>query len=167
MADRTITLSSIGKTFAVTGWKVGWAIASPDLSSAVRAAHQFLTFTICPALQLASAAALRSPPNYYETLRAQLQSGRDLLCDALTGLGFPISKPKAGYFVMADHTPFGRPDDVAFVKHLIEEVGVAAIPPSHFYADHIEEGRKLIRFAFCKQQPTLREAVTRLLRLRA
>jgi N-succinyldiaminopimelate aminotransferase len=166
MESRTITMSSMGKTFSLTGWKIGWAIASPDLSRAVRAAHQFLTFTVPPALQIATAHALDAHSAYYERLRVDLTRRRDQLCDALTDLGFPISRPASGYFVIADHTPFGFEDDLAFSKHLIESVGVAAIPPSSFYEANPAAGRKLIRFAFCKKQQTLDEAITRLRKLR-
>lgn len=169
MGERTITLSSLGKTFSLTGWKIGWAIATPDLSKAVRAAHQFLTFTVPVPLQYAAATALASPPAYYDQLRADFTRRRDLLCDALESIGFAIARPQAGYFVMADHTPFTprgeAPDDLAFCKRLIETVGVAAIPPTAFY-EHKEEGRRLVRFAFCKKDDTLSEAVARLEKLR-
>ena len=170
MADRVITLSSLGKTFSLTGWKIGWAIASPALSRAVRAAHQFLTFTVPVPLQHAAAVALASPPSYYDQLRADFTERRDLLCNALESLGFPIARPRAGYFVIADHTPFAPPnaaaDDVAFCRRLVETVGVAAIPPTAFY-DNKDEGRRLVRFAFCKRTETLEAAIERLQRLRA
>ena len=169
MAERTITLSSLGKTFSLTGWKIGWAIACPDLSRAVRAAHQFLTFTVAVPLQHAAATALESPPSYYERLREDFRGRRDLLCDALESIGFTIARPDAGYFVMADHTPFApsntTPDDVAFCTRLIESAGVAAIPPTAFY-EHTSEGRHLVRFAFCKKRETLESAITRLGSLR-
>jgi aspartate/methionine/tyrosine aminotransferase len=161
MGERTITLSSLGKTFSLTGWKIGWAIAPPDLSRAVRAAHQFLTFTVPVPLQYAAAVALASPPSYYESLRADFTKRRDLLCDALESLGFPIARPDAGYFVIADHTPFGHENDVAFCTHLVEQIGVAAIPPTAFY-EHKDEGRHLVRFAFCKRIETLEAAIGRL-----
>ena len=162
MAERTITLSSIGKTFSLTGWKIGWAIAPPPLTKAVRAAHQFLTFAINPALQAGAAAALSAPDDFYTEVRVRFVSARDTLVALLTTLGFPVCIPAGGYFVMADHTPFGHGSDTAFVKHLIETVGVAAIPPSAFYHDHPEEGRRLVRFAFCKKPETIREACRRL-----
>lgn len=161
MADRTITLSSLGKTFSLTGWKVGWAIAEPGLSRAVRAAHQFLTFTVAVPLQHGAAHALASPPEFYDALRADFVARRDLLCDALESIGFPITRPDAGYFVMADHSPFGAGDDVAFCTRLIEDVGVAAIPPTAFY-ESTGEGRHLVRFAFCKKVETLEAAIGRL-----
>jgi len=129
-------MSSLGKTFSFTGWKIGWTIASPELTRGVRAAHQFLTFVVSTPMQHAGAAALRSPPSYYEQLRADFIRRRDLLCAALGDLGFEFRVPEGGYFVLADHRPvtgrLGLADDIALCKHLIEEVGVAAIPPSFF-----------------------------------
>lgn len=167
MWERTITLSSIGKTFSLTGWKIGWAIAPEPLTRAVRAAHQFLTFAINPALQAGAAAALGAPPAYFTEVRAQFLAGRDALLECLTRIGFAVSPPPGGYFIMAEHTPFGHESDTAFVRHLIETVGVAAIPPSAFYQDHPDEGRRLVRFAFCKKSDTIREACRRLESLRA
>ncbi|MEZ6210161.1 MAG: methionine aminotransferase [Phycisphaerales bacterium] len=165
MADRTITLSSLGKTFSVTGWKIGWAVASPELTRAVRAAHQFLTFAIATPLQHAAAAALRAPDSYFTELRVQYTQKRDLLCDALAGLGFGLTRPEGTYFVLADHTSFGFERDTDFCKHLIEKVGVAAIPPSFFYEQR-DLGAPLVRFAFCKRDETLRDAILRLAKLR-
>jgi aspartate/methionine/tyrosine aminotransferase len=167
MAERTVTLSSIGKTFSVTGWKIGWAVAPAPLTKAVRAAHQFLTFAVNPALQAGAAAALGAPESFYIEARARFVAARDMLADRLEMLGFAVSRPAGGYFVMADHTRFGHGSDTAFVKHLIETVGVAAIPPSAFYHDHPEEGRRLARFAFCKKPETIVEACRRLETLRA
>lgn len=171
MADRTITMSSLGKTFSLTGWKIGWTIASPELTQGVRAAHQFMTFVVSTPMQHAGAVALQSPPEYFADLRAGFIERRDLLCDALRELGFAFNVPEGGYFILADHRPVtermdGVDDDLSLCKHLIEEVGVAAIPPSFFYANP-EHGRHLVRFAFCKKLDTLREAVKRLEALRA
>jgi len=166
MSDRTITLSSLGKTFSVTGWKIGWAVASPELTKAVRAAHQFLTFAIATPLQHAAAESLRAPDSFFTDLRASYTRKRDLLCDALTSLGFRLTRPQGTYFVLADHTPFGFASDTDFCKHLIETVGVAAIPPSFFY-EHRDLGAPLVRFAFCKRDETLREAIARLSKLHA
>lgn len=170
MADRTITISSLGKTFSLTGWKIGWAIASADLTRAVRSAHQFLTFAIATPLQHGAAAALKAPPAFYEDLRTSFRTRRDMLCDELDAIGFPIVRPQGGYFVMADHTPFSEPagldNDLAFCDALIKRIGVAAIPPSCFY-EHKEYARTLVRFAFCKSEQTLRAAVERLEKLPA
>ncbi len=164
MRDRTVTLSSLGKTFSLTGWKVGWAIAPPPLTEAVRAAHQFITFATATPLQHGAAAALRAPESYYVDLLRQYRSRRDLFVEGLTAVGFEVYPPQGTYFVLADHTAFGHSDDVAFCRHLIERAGVAAIPPSAFYSDPAD-GRKLVRFAFCKTEDTLREALTRMKKL--
>ena len=165
MWERTITLSSIGKSFSLTGWKTGWAIAPEHLTSAVRAAHQFLTFTTPNPMQLGAAAALRAPAEYYEELSAGYAAKRNKLTDGLGEVGFGVVAPQGAYYVLADHTSFGFPDDLAFVDHLITDVGVAAIPPSYFY--HVsEEGRRLVRFAFCKDDDTLDAALVRLQKLR-
>jgi aspartate/methionine/tyrosine aminotransferase len=166
MWDRTVTLSSLGKSFSLTGWKVGWAIAPAHLTAGIRAAHQFLTFTTASPLQHGAAAALRAPDSYYDELAAAYRSRRDLLSGGLSDLGFEVFVPAGTYFMLADHTPFGFADDVAFVRHLIEKTGVAAIPPSAFY-HHPDDGAALVRFAFCKDEPTLTAAIDRLSNLRA
>lgn len=166
MWDRTITLSSLGKSFSLTGWKVGWAIAPEPLTAGVRAAHQFLTFTTASPLQHGAAAALRAPDSYYDELAAAYRSRRDLLVGGLTDLGFEVFTPAGTYFMLADHTSFGFADDVQFVRHLIETTGVAAIPPSAFYHRR-EDGASLVRFAFCKDEDTLAAAIDRLSKLRA
>ncbi|MBL1218795.1 MAG: aminotransferase class I/II-fold pyridoxal phosphate-dependent enzyme [Planctomycetes bacterium] len=165
MADRTITLSSLGKSFSLTGWKIGWVIASPDVIQGVRAAHQFLTFAVATPLQHGAVAALTAPETYYEEFVSQYRGKRDFLCEALEAIGFSVARPAGTYFILADHTPFGFDDDVAFCRHLVEEIGVAAIPPSAFY-EHKEHGRSLVRFAFCKTDETLQHAVERLSALR-
>lgn len=164
MWERTLTLSSIGKSFSLTGWKTGWAIGPPHLTKAVRAAHQFLTFTTPNPMQHGSAAALAAPDSYYEELVDSYRSRRDLLVEELDRIGFGVRAPEGAYYVLADHRPFGFADDVAFVRHLVADVGVAAIPPSAFY-HRSDEGRNLVRFAFCKDEGVLREAVQRLERL--
>jgi aspartate/methionine/tyrosine aminotransferase len=165
MWDRTVTLSSLGKTFSLTGWKVGWAVAPPALSAGVRAAHQFITFATATPLQYGAAAALRAPASYYKQYLDDYRSRRDLLVEGLAEIGFEVYPPQGTYFVLADHTAFGLPDDTAFCRHLIERAGVAAIPPSAFYHDPAD-GRKLVRFAFCKDEQTLRDAIDRLAVLR-
>lgn len=169
MAERTVTLSSLGKTFSVTGWKIGWAIAPPDLTAGVRAAHQFLTFATATPLQHGAAAALAGEEGerYVAGLLEDYADRRRFLCDALSDLGFVVAEPEGTYFVMADHTPVSRrlglADDFALCRWLTSEARVAAIPPSVFY-EHKEEGRRLVRFAFCKRRETLEEAVRRLRR---
>jgi aspartate/methionine/tyrosine aminotransferase len=161
MWERTLTLSSIGKSFSLTGWKTGWAIGPPHLTAAVRSAHQFLTFTTPNPMQHGSAAALAAPEEYYADLLGRYRHKRDLLVEGLRSVGFSVTVPEGAYYVLADHTPFGFPDDVTFVQHLIESVGVAAIPPSAFY--HLtREGSRLVRFAFCKDDEVLEEAISRM-----
>ncbi len=166
MRERTVTLSSLGKTFSLTGWKIGWAIAPLDLTKGIRGAHQFLTFATSTPFQHAAAAAFGAPESYYEELRAMYRSKRDLLADGLARIGFTVHMPRGSYFILADHSPFGFADDVIFCRHLVKEVGVAAIPPTSFYENKVH-GRSLVRFAFCKTDETLREALSRMNALRA
>jgi N-succinyldiaminopimelate aminotransferase len=169
MAERTLTMSSLGKTFSLTGWKIGWAIGPEAMTRAVRAAHQFLTFAVSTPLQRAAAVALASPPSYYDQLRDSFRAKRDALCDALEVIGFEVSRPQGGYFVMADFRSLdlgrlGLPADASdaqFCKALVEKIGVAAIPPSFFY-EHKREGSSMARFAFCKKDETIAEGVRRL-----
>ncbi|MDG2200363.1 MAG: aminotransferase class I/II-fold pyridoxal phosphate-dependent enzyme [Phycisphaerales bacterium] len=165
MADRTISLRSLGKTFSLTGWKIGWAIAPPHLTAGIRAAHQFFTFSVATPLQHATVAALEAPDSYFEQFLSDYRARRDMLCEALDDVGFGVYVPAGTYFVLADHTAFGFPDDVAFCRHLVSEIGVAAIPPSAFYSNHAE-ARSLVRFAFCKTRPVLKAAIERLQRLK-
>ena len=164
MWERTITLSSIGKTYSLTGWKVGWAIGPNQLTKGLRAAHQFLTFTTPTPVQHGAVAAIGAPSEFYRELRASYLNRRDLLVDGLAAAGLTPFRPEGTYFVMADHTAFGFNDDRAFCRHLIETAGVAAIPPSAFY-HRSEDGASLVRFAFCKDEGTLQNAVERLARL--
>ena len=164
MRERTITISSFGKTFSLTGWKIGWAAAPPALSAAVRAAHQFITFATATPLQHAAACALSAGPEYYEELLAGYRERRDFLVGELVRIGFGLRAPAGTYYACADFGRFGFDDDVAFCRHLIEDVGVAAIPPSAFY-DRPEKGRGYVRFAFCKKMATLEAAVERLEKL--
>jgi N-succinyldiaminopimelate aminotransferase len=165
MADRTITCSSLGKTYSYTGWKIGWAIASPALSKCVRAAHQYLTFCTASPLQHAAAAAITGGEGAVNELVTHLRTQRDVLADALQEIGFGVHMPAGTYFIMADHAKFssklGLADDVAFAKHLVEAAGVASIPPSVLYANP-QHGRGMVRFAFCKKAETMAEGVKRL-----
>ena len=166
MWERTVTLSSLGKTFSLTGWKIGWAIAPEALTAGVRAAHQFLTFATATPLQHGAAAALRAPDDYFSELTAAYRSRRDLLATGLAKLGFEVFWPEGTYFLLADHTNFGIGNDVEFTRHLIETAGVAVIPPSAFYHDPAD-GADLVRFAFCKDEATLRAALERMTALNA
>ncbi len=166
MANRTITLSSLGKSFGLTGWKIGWAVASPDLTRAVRAAHQFLTFAVNTPMQHAAVAALASPQSYFDSLGADYRAKRDHLAAGLRSAGFTLRDPQGAYFILADFRPVAErldlpDDDFAFCHALIQRAGVAAIPPSAFY-DNKHFGRHLVRFAFCKKTETLSAALTRL-----
>ena len=165
MADRTVTISGLSKSYSVTGWRVGWTVASEELSSAIRKVHDFLTVGAAAPLQEAGAAALKLPESYYEDLRNGYQERRDLLISGLAEVGFRCFEPDGAYYVMTDISDFGFPDDVAFAEHLVKTVGVAAVPGSSFYADPAA-GRQRLRFTFCKNRETLVEAVERLRRLR-
>jgi aspartate/methionine/tyrosine aminotransferase len=165
MAERTITLSSLGKTYSLTGWKIGWVIAPPELSKAVRAAHQFITFSSSTPLQHAAAVALQQGESYVAGLNAEFRSSRDYLSSALASLGLKVYPSEGTYFIMADHSSLGFKDDVEFCMHLTKEVGVAAIPPSAFYS-RPELGHAFARFAYCKKRETLEKAVERLAKLR-
>jgi aspartate/methionine/tyrosine aminotransferase len=156
----------LGKTFSLTGWKVGWAVAPSDLTAGVRAAHQFLTFATATPLQHAAVTALDAPASYYGELAASYRRKRDVLAEGLAEIGFQVFRPQGTYFLMADHSRFGLGDDVSFVNHLIDQAGVAAIPPGAFYHDR-REARNLVRFAFCKDEGTLKEALVRLQSLRS
>ncbi len=169
MAERTVVLSSLGKTFSVTGWKIGWAIAPPHLTAGVRAAHQFLTYATSTPLQHAAADALSGvkAQAYVTELTALYADRRRFLCDELRDLGFGVNEPEGTYFIMADHTAIserlGLSGDIEFCRWLTTEAGVATIPPSVFYTNKAE-GERLLRFAFCKRQKTLYAAIWRMRR---
>ncbi|WP_405855076.1 pyridoxal phosphate-dependent aminotransferase [Streptomyces sp. NBC_00090] len=164
MRERTVTIGSSGKTFSLTGWKVGWITASPELTSAVRSAKQFLTYVSSGPFQYAIAEALRLPAAYFASLRADLQAKRDLLSEGLAQAGFEVYRPAGTYFVTTDICPLGSDDGFAFCRALPERAGVVAIPNAVFY-DHREAGAPFVRFAFCKKTEVLEEAVSRLKRL--
>lgn len=161
MRDRTVTISSAAKTFAVTGWKVGWICASPDLTAAVRAAKQWLTFSNATPFQHGVAAGLRLPDDYFAGLATEYRTRRDRLCEGLAAVGFDV-RPSAGtYFVTVDVRDLGEEDGMAFCERLPKEVGVAAIPEVVFH-DDVDAGRPLVRFAFCKTDAMLDEGLRRL-----
>ncbi|MFD9686733.1 pyridoxal phosphate-dependent aminotransferase [Kitasatospora sp. NPDC059146] len=164
MRERTVTISSAGKTFSFTGWKVGWVTASPALVAAVRTAKQYLTYVSAGPFQYAVAEALRLPDGYFDTLRTDLRRKRDLLLDGLTAAGFRAFTPEGTYFVTTDITPLGEKDGIDFCRALPERCGVVAIPNAVFYDDP-DAGRSLVRFTFCKKDEVLQEAVDRLRRL--
>ena len=161
MADRTVTLNSLSKTFSVTGWRVGWAIAPPGLTGAIRKVHDFLTVGAAAPLQEAGAAALSLPESYYAELAAGYERRRDMLLALLEPRGFVCFKPSGAYYVMTDIGGFGFADDVEFARYLVTEVGVAVVPGSSFYHDPAL-GQSKVRFTFCKRDETIQEAGRRL-----
>jgi N-succinyldiaminopimelate aminotransferase len=163
MAGRTVTISSAGKTFAFTGWKIGWITGSAELVTAVRTVKQFLTFVNGGPFQYAVAEGLALPDSYYAELNDGLRARRDLLCDGLAQAGFEVHRPAGTYFVTTDISPLGETDGVAFCRALPERAGVVAIPAAVFY-DDAKAGESLVRFAFCKKPEVLQEALTRLRR---
>jgi N-succinyldiaminopimelate aminotransferase len=165
MAERTLTVSSIGKTFSVTGWKTGWACGPAELVAAVRGAKQFMTFAGGTPFQHAAAAALAIAEEHGAALAAELKAKRDRLCDGLERAGAEVLKPAGTYFANADVRPLGYDDGVAFCRELPERAGVVAIPTSVFCADP-ERVRSLVRFAFCKRDEVIDEAAARLATLR-
>ncbi|MEU4327236.1 pyridoxal phosphate-dependent aminotransferase [Nonomuraea dietziae] len=164
MRERTVMISSAGKTFSVTGWKTGWVCAPPELTRAAQTVKQFLTFTVGGPWQLAVAHGLREELGWVAELRAALQSKRDRLMSGLSGAGFEVLKPSGTYFVQTDIRPLGFTDGLELTRRLPELAGVVAIPTQVFY-DHPERGRHFVRFAFCKKDEVIDEAVTRLKRL--
>ena len=166
MRGRTITINSLSKTYSVTGWRVGWAVASPLLTSAIRKVHDFLTVGAPAPLQEAGATALSLADSYYETLAASYRARRDRLLPALRQAGFKTFVPRGAYYIMTEISGFGFADDVSFAQHLVKEIGVASVPGSSFYS-HPELGAHQVRFAFCKTDATLDEAARRLLKLKS
>jgi aspartate/methionine/tyrosine aminotransferase len=163
MADRTITLNGLSKTYSVTGWRVGWTISPPSLTGAIRKVHDFLTVGAAAPLQAAGAVALGLPDEYYAKLAAGYQQRRDVLLEILERHRFTCYKPFGAYYIMTDIGTFGFADDVEFARYLVKEVGVAAVPGSSFYKT--KAGRTKLRFCFCKRDETLQEADRRLEKL--
>jgi N-succinyldiaminopimelate aminotransferase len=162
MRGRVISVGSAGKTFSFTGWKVGWATATPDLISAVRTTKQFLTYVSGGPFQYAVAEALDLPDSYYTDMAADLKAKRDLMTAGLKEIGFGVYEPDGTYFVTTDISPLGEQDAMEFCRRLPDRAGVVAIPSAVFYDDHPDEGRTMVRFAFCKRPELLKEALTRL-----
>jgi aminotransferase len=166
MADRTITINGLSKTYSVTGWRVGWTISPPSLTGAIRKVHDFLTVGAAAPLQEAGAAALGLAEAYYRELADGYRRRRDMLLDILTRHHFTCYKPYGAYYIMTDISAFGFADDVEFAHYLVKDIGVAAVPGSSFYKQSAT-GRSKLRFCFCKQDATLQEADRRMAKLAA
>ncbi len=160
MRDRTVIVNSLSKTYSVTGWRVGYCIAPPDITCAIRKVHDFLTVGAANPLQHAGAYALSLDRSYYDELQSEYQKKRDFIVPVLQKAGFGCSYPEGAYYVMCDISAFGFKDDIEFTKHLIREIGVAVVPGSSFY-HRSEMGSKFVRFCFCKKDETLEAAAER------
>ncbi len=174
MRDRTIVINGMSKTYSVTGWRVGWAIAPPETTQAIRKVHDFLTVGAAAPLQQAGVLALKSPQSYYDKLAANYAAKRERLLKILTASGFTVYKPRGAYYIMTDISRFhfyeakypAASRDVSFAKYLVEHIGVACVPGSSFYNDP-QDGATQVRFTFCKKEATLAAAEARLAKLHA
>ncbi len=168
MYERTITISGLSKTYSATGWRIGWLIAPPEISSAIRKVHDFLTVGAAAPLQEGAAHALTFPDEYYQNLGDLYRTKRDFMMEFLEEAGFYAYEPQGAYYIMTDATDlmarFNQPDDVSFARWMIDRIGLATVPGSSFYRDR-EQGRTKIRFCFCKKPETLERARNLLLRL--
>jgi len=165
MRDRTVTINSLSKTYSVTGWRVGYAIAAPDLINGIRQVHDFLTVGAAAPLQEAGVYAMSLPREYYDHLQTDYQRRRDFLLGVLEEVGFKCFKPDGAYYIITDISDFGFENDVKFTQHLIREIGVAVVPGSSFYR-RPELGAQQVRFCYCKKDETLEAAAERLRKLR-
>jgi aspartate/methionine/tyrosine aminotransferase len=165
LRERTITINALSKTYSVTGWRVGWAIAPPEVTSAIRKVHDFLTVGAAAPLQEAGAVALQFPESYYEKLSADYLIRRDKMLGILENAGFRCFRPRGAYYIMTDISAFGFSDDVTFARYLVKEIGIAAVPGSSFYRN-AADGSKQLRFTFCKSEKTLKAAAERFSKLR-
>jgi aspartate/methionine/tyrosine aminotransferase len=164
LRDRCVLVNSLSKTYSVTGWRVGWVIAPPHLTASIRKVHDFLTVGAASPLQQAGVKALEMPAAYYQNLAATYQSKRDTMLEMLRNSGFQPFVPNGAYYVMCDASALGFPDDVTLARHLVEEIGVAAVPGSSFFSGP-SAGRNFIRFCFAKKPETLDAAAARLRQL--
>jgi aminotransferase len=169
LEHRTVTINALSKTYAVTGWRVGWTIAPPALTGAIRKVHDFLTVGAAAPLQAAGVAAMALPPAYYTHMAEEYRARRDVLCDVLRRTGFEFVMPDGAYYVLCDtHAVDPEGDDIALSRRLVEQIGVAAVPGSSFYPDFAAgHGRRTIRFAFPKRLETLHAAADRLAALKS
>ena len=165
MRDRTVTVNGMSKTFSVTGWRIGYTIAPPDITSAIRKVHDFLTVGAPAPLQEGGIAAMALPGSYYETFCEEYEERRDFMVSVLESAGFGVYSPHGAYYAMADVTAFGFANDLAFTDWLVRDVGVAVVPGSSFFSNP-EDGAHLVRFAFPKRMTTLQAAAERLSGLR-
>ncbi len=165
MRERTVTINGMSKTYSVTGWRVGYAIAPPEITDAIRKVHDFLTVGAAAPLQEAGVTALHLPPSYYEKLQWDYQQRRDFLLGVLEESGFHCYKPDGAYYIMTDIREFGFANDIEFTRHLVRDIGVAVVPGSSFY-HHPELGAQQVRFCYCKRDETLQAAAERLIKLK-
>jgi aspartate/methionine/tyrosine aminotransferase len=165
MRERTVIVNSMSKTYSVTGWRVGYVIAAPPITGAIRKVHDFLTVGAAAPLQTAGTYALSLPREYYSKLQSDYRKRRDMLIPTLNEAGFVTFQPDGAYYVMTDISAFGFKSDVEFTRHLIREIGVACVPGSSFYSDETR-GAQQVRFCFCKRDETLRAAAEKLAKLR-
>jgi aspartate/methionine/tyrosine aminotransferase len=164
MADRTVTINGLSKTYSVTGWRVGWTISPPSLTGAIRKVHDFLTVGAAAPLQEAGATALALPEAYYRDLAENYRTRRDALLEILERRHFVCYKPSGAYYIMTDISAFGFRDDLEFARYLVKDIGVATVPGSSFYKN-AAAGRTKVRWCFCKRDETLREADRRMAKL--
>jgi aminotransferase len=165
MRERTVTINGMSKTYSVTGWRVGYAIAPPEITDAIRKVHDFLTVGAAAPLQEAGVTALSLPPSYYDKLQRGYQQRRDFLLGVLEESGFQCYKPDGAYYIMTNIREFGFANDIEFTKHLVRDIGVAVVPGSSFY-HHPELGAQQVRFCYCKRDETLQAAAERLVKLK-
>ncbi|MEP6781551.1 MAG: aminotransferase class I/II-fold pyridoxal phosphate-dependent enzyme [Gemmatimonadaceae bacterium] len=165
MAERTITISSLSKTFSITGWRLGYAIASADRSQAIRKVHDFLTVGAPAPLQHAAAIGYAFDESYYRGMSDEYRARRDFLAGPLRDAGFQFAMPEGAYYFLADFSALSGDDDVTFAKWMTREIGVATVPGSSFFRPGSPEGKKYTRFAFCKKEATLAKAVEKLSKL--
>ncbi|SPE40499.1 Aminotransferase (fragment) [Candidatus Sulfopaludibacter sp. SbA3] len=165
MRQRSILINSMSKTYSVTGWRVGWVLAPPDLTNSIRKVHDFLTVGAAAPLQAAGVMALNWGDEYYHHLSQEYAARRNHIVESLESAGFHCHVPGGAYYVMTDISAFGFPDDVSFVRHLIETVGIASVPGSSFFS-HSRDGNQKVRFCFCKKYETLESARRQLIKLK-
>jgi aspartate/methionine/tyrosine aminotransferase len=164
MRDRTILINSMSKTYSVTGWRVGWALAPPEITNSIRKVHDFLTVGAATPLQQAGVHALAAPQAYYDELSNHYEARRDLLMEILTKAGFQPLSPQGAYYIMADIANFGFPNDKAFAMHMVQNIGVSCVPGSSFF-ETPNVGDQWVRFCFCKKEETLEAARAQLAKL--